>query len=92
MSTSTSSIKMTKAQLVDECIALRHNLNIKDARISDLEVALQRATAPAPASTSTSTSTSPSPLTLLSTYTKGDGTKWGKYRTGYNQCTHIRIA
>ena len=62
--------KMTKAQLVDENIALRHNISLLEQQVASL---LQR-----PAFEER----------VVSTYTKRDGSRWDKVRTGWNTYAH----
>lgn len=69
--------KMTKAQLVDENIALRHNLSLLEQQVAALRA--ERSAEPRrPAFEEC----------VVSTYTKRDGTVWNKVRTGWNTYTH----
>ena len=69
--------KMTKAQLVDENIALRHNISLLEQQLASLRAAPQpRVQRPA------------NEEQIVSTYTKRDGSVWNKVRTGWNQFTH----
>ena len=70
--------KMTKAQLVDENIALRHNISLLEQQLASLR-AVQR-----PAQQGDED--------VVATYTKRDGTVWNKVRTGWNQFTHRQVA
>ena len=76
--------KMTKAQLVDENIALRHNLSLLEAKVADLANQLVAAKGAA--------NIKPQPQSgdemVVATYTKRDGSVWNKVRTGWNQFTH----
>ena len=64
--------KMTKAQLVDENIALRHNINLLEQQVAALRA--ERSTKPN--------------VRVVSTYTKRDGSRWDKVRTGWNTYAH----
>ena len=64
--------KMTKAQLVDENIALRHNISLLEQQLASL---LQR-----PAQQGDED--------VVATYTKRDGSRWNKVRIGYNTFAH----
>ena len=76
--------KMTKAQLVDENIALRHNLSLLEAKVADLANQLVAAKGAA--------NTKPQPQlggeVVVATYTKRDGSCWNKVRTGWNTFAH----
>ena len=72
--------RMTKAQLVDENIALRHNLERLEAQVADLTnqlVAAKRTPQPRLGDSM-----------VVATYTKRDGTVWNKIRTGWNSYVH----
>ena len=69
--------KMTKAQLVDENIALRHNLNLLEQQVAALRA--ERSTKPQRPTTEEQ---------IVSTYTKRDGSRWNKVRIGYNTFAH----
>ena len=73
--------KMTKAQLVDENIALRHNISLLEQQLASLRAApqpqVQRPT---------------NEEQIVHTYTKRDGSHWNKVRTGWNQFTHRQVA
>ena len=77
--------RMTKAQLVDENTALRHNLSLLEAQVAELRAQLEatqrQAPAPAPAP-------APQRPVIVSTYTKHDGSVWHKVRVGWNQYAH----
>ena len=66
--------KMTKAQLVDENIALRHNISLLEQQLASLR-AVQR-----PAQQGDED--------VVATYTKRDGSRWNKVRIGYNTFAH----
>ena len=69
--------KMTKAQLVDENIALRHNISLLEQQVAALRA--ERSTKPQrPAFEER----------VVSTYTKRDGSRWNKIRIGYNTFVH----
>ena len=72
--------KMTKAQLVDENIALRHNIALLEQQVADLAnqlVAAKRKPQPQPGDE-----------VVVATYTKRDGSHWNKVRIGYNLFAH----
>ena len=72
--------KMTKAQLVEENIALRHNIDVLERRLAELSAAKGAAnTKPQP---------QPGDEMIVATYTKRDGTVWNKVRIGFNLFTH----
>ena len=69
--------KMTKAQLVDENIALRHNISLLEQQVAALRA--ERSTKPQrPANDEQ----------IIHTYTKRDGSRWDKVRTGWNTYVH----
>ena len=79
--------RMTKAQLVDENIALRHNINLLEqqlvaakgaanTKVGDL---IKRKPQPQP---------QPGDSMVVAIYTKRDGTVWNKVRTGWNTYAH----
>ena len=68
--------KMTKAQLVEENIALRHNNEILRTQLS----------APAPQAQAQYTER------FINTYTKRDGSRWGVYPTAPNRRVHRPLA
>ena len=72
--------KMTKAQLVDENIALRHNIALLEQQVAALraERIVRSAKPQRPAFEEC----------VVSTYTKRDGSVWNKVRTGWNTYTH----
>ena len=73
----TEMTKMTKAQLVDENIALRHNINMLEQQLASLRAAPQpKVQRPA------------TEEQIVSTYTKRDGSRWNKVRIGYNMFAH----
>ena len=69
--------KMTKAQLVDENIALRHSLNLLEQQVAALRAEL-----------STKPQRPANEEPIVSTYTKRDGSRWNKVRTGWNTFAH----
>ena len=74
--------RMTKAQLVDENIALRNSLERLEAQVADLTnqlVAAKGAAKPQPR---------PGDEMVVATYTKRDGSVWNKVRIGYNLFVH----
>ena len=80
--------RMTKAQLVDENIALRHNLSLLEAKVADLANQLVAAKGAA----NTKPQPQPGDEMVVATYTKRDGSRWDKVRTGWNQFTHRQVA
>ena len=69
--------KMTKAQLVDENITLRHNISLLEQQLASLRAASQpQVQRPA------------FEERVVSTYTKRDGSRWNKVRIGYNTFAH----
>ena len=71
--------KMTKAQLVEENIALRHNIDVLERRLAELS-AERQVQRPSFAER------------IVSTYTKRDGSVWNKVRIGYNLFAHRRVS
>ena len=72
--------KMTKAQLVDENIALRHNISLLEQQVAALRA--ERSTTPQ----------RPSFVErIVSTYTKRDGSRWNKVQVGYNTIVHRAV-
>lgn len=69
--------KMTKAQLVDENIALRHNISLLEQQLASLRAA------PQPQVQRPATEGH-----IVHTYTKRDGSRWNKVRIGYNLFAH----
>ena len=84
--------KMTEAQLVDENIALRHNLSLLEAKVADLANQLVAAKGAANTKVGDLIKRKPQPQpgdeVVVATYTKRDGTVWNKVRTGWNTYTH----
>ena len=76
--------RMTKAQLVDENIALRHNLSLLEAKVADLANQLVAAKSAA----NIKPQPQPGGEVVVATYTKLDGSVWNKVRTGWNTYTH----
>ena len=70
--------KMTKAQLVDENIALRHNIDLLEAKVGDL--------------TKRKPQPQPGDEVVVATYTKRDGSCWNKVRIGWNVYAHRQVA
>ena len=73
--------KMTNAQLVDENIALRHNISLLEQQLASLRAAPQPQVQ-RPSSVER----------IVSTYTKRDGSRWNKVRIGYNLFVHRQVA
>lgn len=84
--------RMTKAQLVDENIALRHNLERLEAQVADLANQLVAAKGAANTKVGDLIKRKPQPQpgdeVVVATYTKRDGTVWDKVRTGWNTYVH----
>ena len=70
--------KMTKAQLVDENIALRHNIALLEQQLASLRAAKRKP--------------QPGDEVVVATYTKRDGSHWNKVRIGYNLFAHRQVA
>ena len=73
--------KMTKAQLVDENIALRHNIALLEQQLVAAKGAAKRKPQPQPGDE-----------VVVATYTKRDGSRWNKVRIGYNLFAHRQVA
>ena len=73
--------KMTKAQLVDENIALRHNIDLLERQLAVAKGAANIKPQPQP---------QPQPVDsiVVATYTKHDGSVWNKVRIGWNMYAH----
>ena len=80
--------KMTKAQLVDENVALRHNLSLLEAKVADLANQLVAAKGAA----NTKPQPQPGGEVVVATYTKRDGSCWNKVRVGWNVYAHRQVA
>ncbi len=87
--------RMTKAQLVDENIALRHNLSLLEAKIAEYATQLLRAKGSANCTVGEVLAIDrrraparPGDEVVVAIYTKRDGTVWNKVRTGWNTYTH----
>ena len=80
--------RMTKAQLVDENIALRHNLDCLEAQIADLTHQLVVAKGAA----NIKPQPQPGGEVVVATYTKRDGSCWNKVRVGWNVYAHRQVA
>ena len=88
--------RMTKAQLVDENIALRHNIALLEQQVADLANQLVAAKGAANIKVGDLIKRKPQPQpgdeVVVATYTKRDGSRWDKVRTGWNQFTHRQVA
>ena len=82
--------KMTKAQLVDENIALRHNLSLLEAKVADLTN--QLVAAKVGGLTKRKPQPQPGDEVVVATYTKRDGSCWNKVRVGWNAYAHRQVA
>ena len=84
--------RMTKAQLVDENIALRHTISLLEQQVADLANQLVAAKGAANTKVGDLIKRKPQPQpgdeVVVATYTKRDGTVWNKVRTGWNTYTH----
>ena len=82
--------RMTKAQLVDENIALRHNTNLLEQQIADLANQLVVAKGATNTKVGDLIKHQPQPgdSMVVATYTKRDGSRWNKVRTGWNTYAH----
>lgn len=78
--------KMTKAQLVEENIALRHNNEILRTQLADVNAQLAALSAKHTAPQAQSTER------YVTSYTKRDGTRWAVYQTAPNRRVHRPIA
>ena len=82
--------KMTKAQLVEENIALRHNNDILRTQLADVNAQLSalstKQVAPAPQAQAQSTER------FINTYTKRDGSRWAVYQTAPTRRVHRQLA
>ena len=71
--------KMAKAQLVDENIALRHNIDLLEQQLASLRAAPQpQVQRPAQQGDED----------VVATYTKRDGTVWNKVKISWNTYVH----
>ena len=88
--------KMTKAQLLDENIALRHNISLLEQQVADLANQLVVAKGAANTKVGDLIKRKPQPQpgdeVVVATYTKRDGTVWNKVRTGWNVYAHRQVA
>ena len=82
--------RMTKAQLVDENIALRHNIDLLEAKVADLANQLVAAKVGAPIKRKPQPQ--PGDEVVVATYTKRDGSCWNKVRIGWNVYAHRQVA
>ena len=80
--------KMTKAQLVDENIALRHSIDVLEAKVADLSNQLVAAKGAA----KRKPQPQPGGEVVVATYTKRDGSCWNKVRVGWNAYAHRQVA
>ena len=84
--------KMTKAQLVDENIALRHNIDLLEQQVADLSNQLVAAKGATNTKVGDLIKRKPQPQPgdeiVVATYTKRDGSVWNKVKTGWNTYTH----
>ena len=80
--------KMTKAQLVEENIALRHNNEILRTQLADVNAQLAALSAKRTAPQAQAQFAE----RFVNTYTKRDGTRWAVYQTAPNRRVHRPIA
>ena len=80
--------KMTKAQLVDENIALRHNIDALERRIAELNASRAALSAEVDMVDMPIPPPRRQPERIVSTYTKRDGSVWNKVRIGFNLFAH----
>ena len=84
--------RMTKAQLVDENIALRHNIALLEQQVGDLANQLTAAKGAANTKVGDLTKRKPQPQpgdeVVVDTYTKRDGSVWNKVKIGWNTFVH----
>lgn len=73
--------KMTKAQLVEENIALRHNNDILRTQLADVNAQL-----------SALSTEHQAPEQYVTSYTKRDGSRWAVYQTAPNRRVHRPLA
>ena len=71
--------RMTKAQLVDENIALRHNIALLERQLVVAKGAANIKPQPQP---------QPGDEVVVATYTKRDGSAWNKVMIGWNTFVH----
>lgn len=80
--------KMTKAQLVEENISLRHNNEILRTQLAEVNAQLEalsvKHTAPQAQAQCTER--------YVTSYTKRDGTRWAVYQTAPNRRVHRPLA
>ena len=77
--------RMTKAQLVDENIALRHNIDLLERQ---LVVAKGAANTKVGDLIKRKPQPQPGDSMVVATYTKSDGTVWNKVKIGWNTFAH----
>ena len=80
--------RMTKAQLVDENIALRHTLALLEQQVADLANQLVAAKGAASIKPQPKPQPKPGDEMVVATYTKRDGSRWNKVRIGFNLFAH----
>lgn len=75
--------KMTKAQLVEENIALRHNNEILRTQLADVNAQLSALSTKHQAQSTEQ---------YITSYTKRDGSRWAVYQTAPNRRVHRPLA
>jgi len=91
--------RMTKTQLVDENIALRHNLSLLEAKVAEYATQLLRTKGSANCTVGevlaidrSRKPAQPGDEVVVAMYTKRDGSRWNKVRIGYNTFAHRRVS
>ena len=88
--------RMTKAQLVDENVALRHNIALLEQQVADLANQLVAAKGAANTKVGDLIKRKPQPwpgdAVVVATYTKRDGSHWNKVCIGHNLFAHRQVA
>ena len=88
--------RMTKAQLVDENIALRHNIDRLEQQVADLATQLVAAKGATNTKVGDLIKRVPPPQpgdsTVVAIYTKRDGTVWNKVKIGWNTYAHRQVS
>lgn len=80
--------KMTKAQLVDENIALRHNNEILRTQLADVNAQLAALSAKATQPQVPAQQSAKRAVYYVTSYTKRDGTRWDVFQTAPNRRVH----
>lgn len=85
---------MTKAQLVEENIALRHNNDILRTQLADVNAQLAALSTKATQPQAPRAQTPQHTVTehYVTSYTKRDGSRWAVYQTAPNRRVHRPLA